>query len=46
MICRHFSKLEVRKISSVGIWWPPQELLKSLPQKRNLEEGGGEVSQG
>lgn len=46
MLCRHFSKLEVRKISGVGICWPPQELLKSLPQKHNLEEGGGEVSRG
>lgn len=44
MLCRHFSKLEVRKISGVGICWPPQELLKSLPQKHSLEEGGGEVS--
>lgn len=46
MLRRHFSKLEVRKISGVGTWWPPQELFKSLPQKRDLEEGGGEISRG
>lgn len=41
-------KLEGRKpwIPGAAIRWPLEELDKSLPQKRNLEEGGGEVSWG